>query len=110
MAVTITVPDHNDSFSRIVLDSAEYLLRFTWNEHGGYWNFGVYQTDETPIVTSMKVLPNAPLSIWHQNPLMPRGEFGAVTDLEHIGRQDFLNGKAEFVYIPYSELLEGESQ
>ncbi len=108
MATVITVPDYNDSFSRVVLDGSEYLLRFTWNETAKFWNFGVYDMEENPIVSSMKVLPSCPLSVWHMNSQMPFGEFGVITDLDRIGRNDFINGKAQFVYIPYADLnLEG---
>lgn len=108
MATVITVPDYNDSFSRVVLGDTEYLLRFTWNESAEFWCFGVYNIEETPIATSMKILPNCPLSIWHMNSLMPFGEFGVITGLDRIGRNDFINGKAQFVYIPYADLnLEG---
>lgn len=104
MVTSITVPDYNDSFTRIVLDEREYLLRFTWNESSEFWNFGVYDIDEIPIATSMKILPNCPLSIWHMNSQMPYGEFGVITELDRIGRNDFKDKKAEFVYIPYSDL------
>lgn len=104
MVISITVPDYNDSFTRIVLDEREYLLRFTWNESSEFWNFGVYDIYEIPIATSMKILPNCPLSIWHMNSQMPYGEFGVITELDRIGRNDFKDKKAEFVYIPYSDL------
>lgn len=104
MAVVIAVPDYNDSFSRVILEDTEYLLRFTWNESAKFWNFGVYSIDESPVATSMKILPNCPLSIWHMNSQMPPGEFGVISDLDQIGRNDFINGKAQFVYIPYADL------
>lgn len=104
MTTEITVPDYNDSFSRIVLEGTEYLLRFTWNEAGAFWNFGVYDINENPVVSSMKIVPNAPLSIWHMSSQMPYGEFGTITDLDRIGRNDFINGKAKFIFIPYSDL------
>ena len=104
MATVIEVPDYNDSFSRVVLGDTEYLLRFTWNESVKFWNLGVYDIEENPIATSIKVLPNCPLSIWHMNSQMPFGEFGVITDLDRIGRNDFINGKAQFVYIPYADL------
>ena len=37
----IDVPDMNDSISRIVLSGKQYQLRFTWNDTGGYWTFGL---------------------------------------------------------------------
>ena len=37
----IDVPDHNDSFSRVVLEDREVLLRFTYNAREDYWAGGV---------------------------------------------------------------------
>ena len=52
--MVISVPDMNDSFSRIVLDGKEILLRFTYCVNSGYWLFGVYTHDEKPIVASIR--------------------------------------------------------
>lgn len=37
----IEVPDLNDSMSRVVLNGKAYLIRFTWNDRGGFWKFGL---------------------------------------------------------------------
>ena len=100
----IDVPDQNDSFSRVVLDSREVLLRFTFNATGGYWSFGVYDTEETPILAMSKVVPNFPLTFFYGSLDLPDGLFGAISDLERIGRQDFQEKNARFVFIPSSDL------
>ncbi len=102
--MVISVPDMNDSFSRIVLDGKEILLRFTYCVSGGYWLFGVYTLDEKPIVASMKIVPDSPLNIWYRDDRMPMGTFGAVSDNEIIGRNSFLNGEAEFVFLSHKDL------
>lgn len=102
----IDVPDLNDSFSRAVLDGKEILLRFTFNVAGGYWCFGVYDTEESPVLTMAKVVPNFPLTFFYGSLDLPSGIFGALSDLERIGRDDFKNGKAQFVFIPISDLEE----
>lgn len=33
-------------------------------------------------------------------PGLPDGAFGVITELEAVGRQDFINGNAQFVFIP----------
>ena len=104
MTKFITVPDLNDSFSRIVLDDKEVLLRFTYNVFGEFWTFGIYELDETPIVASIKIVPNTPLNLWYIDSRLPFGDFGAISDLERIGRNDFSNGNAKFVFIPYKDL------
>lgn len=45
----IEVPDLNDSMSRVVLNGKAYLIRFTWNDRGGFWKFGLYDTQSQPI-------------------------------------------------------------
>ena len=42
MTVVITPPDMHDSFSRVVLNNTEYLIRFTYNDTGDYCTFGLY--------------------------------------------------------------------
>ena len=53
----IEVPDLNDSMSRVVLNGKAYLIRFTWNDHGGFWKFGLYDTQSQPIVIGIKIVP-----------------------------------------------------
>ena len=68
----ISVPDMNDSFSRVVLGGTSYQMRFTWNDTAGRWMWG----------------------------LLPAGAFGVITELEAVGRRDFIEGNAQFVFIP----------
>ena len=85
--ITIAVPDMNDSFSRVVLNGTAYLMRFTWNDTAQRWMWGLYTTDRTAI------MPYGHLGL-------PAGAFGAISELEAVGRQDFLNGNAQFVFMP----------
>lgn len=96
----IEVPDMNDSVSRIVLNGKAYLIRFTWNEAGKYWKFGLYNTQSEPIVIGIKIVPMFPLNLFYGVTKLPDGVFGVQTKLEHIGRGDFLNGKARFLFAP----------
>ena len=41
MTTIIMPPDLHDSFSRVVLNNTEYLIRFTYNDAGDYWTFGL---------------------------------------------------------------------
>ncbi|WP_313579969.1 phage baseplate plug family protein [Lacrimispora sp.] len=101
----ITVPDRNDSMSTITLGKKEYLIRFCYNEIGDYWNFGVYDIYENPIVAMTKIVPNFPLMHFYTYLALPDGVFGAISDTGgRIGRNSFKNGEASFVYIPNSEL------
>ena len=86
----IEVPDLNDSMSRVVLNGKAYLIRFTWNDRGGFWKFGLYDT----------IVPRFPMNLFYGVTALPSGVFGVMTKLEHIGRNDFLDGKASFVFCP----------
>lgn len=98
--IEITVPDFNDSFSRVVLSGTQYLIRFSYIDTFDYWTFGLYTTLQEPIIEGIKIVPQFPLNLFFNNRNMPNGVFGVFTELEKVGRDDFLNGKAIFAYIP----------
>ena len=96
----IDVPDMNDSISRIVLSGKQYQLRFTWNDTGGYWTFGLLDSLGAPLLIGVKGVPQFPLNLFSSSEELPLGIFAALTEQDHVGRQDFVSGKAQFVYIP----------
>lgn len=98
--IEITPPDYHDSFSRVVLSGVQYLIRFTYIDTFDYWTFGLYTTMKEPIVEGIKIVPQFPLNLFYSNRNMPNGVFGVFTELEKVGKGDFLNGKAIFSYIP----------
>ena len=102
----INVPDMNDSFLRVILEGETYLFRFTYNDRYDYWTFGVYITEEIPIMTGMKMLPCLPLNQYFRADRMPRGIFGVITEQEKVGRYSFVNDEAKFVFIPENEIPE----
>lgn len=95
----ISVPDMNDSFSRVVLGGTAYLIRFTWNDNAGRWMWGIYTPDRTPIIEGVRVVPSFPLNIFCGRPGLPAGAFGVITEQEAVGRKDFIEGNAQFVFI-----------
>ena len=95
----IFVPDMNDSFSRAVLDGAEYLLRFTWNHAEERWYFGIYTTLREPVVQGLKLVPQFPVNIQYIDERLPSGIFGVYTTLDSVGRSDFTEGRAVFAYV-----------
>jgi len=98
--LNISVPDMNDSFSRVVLDGVQYLIRFTWNEAAQSWVFGLYTMMRVPIATGIKLVPRFPLNLQIVDDRYPPGAFGVYSDFNTIGRDDFFEGKAVFSYIP----------
>ena len=98
--ITIEVPNMNDSVSRIVLKGQQYNIRFTYNDTCDYWKFSLYDAMMNPIVLGIKIVPQFPLNLFYGVTQLPDGVFGAMTKLQRIGRNDFLDGKAKFVFIP----------
>ena len=105
--IEISVPDHNDSFSRVVLDGAQYQIRFSWNEAAGRWSFGLYTMQKEPITVGIRLVPRFPLNLQVVDERLPQGAFGVYSDNEVVGREDFINGRATFAYIPLGEAMNG---
>lgn len=106
MVEYINVPNMNDSFSRVILRKKEYLMRFMYNGTYDYWSFGVYDIDKNILLQQRKIVPLAPLTHFDLSVRIPDGVFGCFTNLRHVGRNDFVNGKAEFAFIPWEDLAE----
>lgn len=102
--IYITVPDRNDSLSRAVLAGKEYNIRFLYNMSGDYWSFGLYDVNRAPIAGMIRIVPRSPLTFFYRSVDMPDGLLGVVSDLAHIGRNDFKNGNARFCFIPAAEM------
>lgn len=96
----IEIPDMNDSISRIVLSGKVYNIRFTYNDTADYWKFGLYDSLNCPIVLGIKIVPRFPLNAFYGITEIPEGIFGVISNLDRIGRNDFKNGKAQFVFMP----------
>ena len=64
MKTTISVPDMNDCFLRIVILGVEYLIRFTYNDTYDCWSFGLYLPNKEPIAQNIKIVPNLPLNLF----------------------------------------------
>lgn len=105
--VYFTPPDKNDSFTRIVLDGEEYLFKFAYNYSGEFWSLGIYSSEDEPIVSDIKITPSFPVNWYFRQYIsLPKGMLAVITSLETIGRDDFSNGNAKFVYITEAEYNE----
>ena len=102
--------DANDFIQTVTCDDVPYKLHFSWNEDAKQWYFDVLQNDNTEIVRGISVVPNLPLLSFYRRSPLPLGEMMAVivnqdeAENQSVGRRDFVNGKATFVYIPAGEL------
>lgn len=95
----IAVPNLNDSFSRVVLDGTQYLIRFTWNDTAGRWSFGIYTMQREPLAVGLRMVPRFPLNLQIVDERFPTGIFGVYSENDTVGRQDFIDGKAVFAYV-----------
>lgn len=103
--ISISVPDKNDSISKISLSGKVYFLRFTYNPTFQYWSMGVHDEDLNPVVSMVKVVPMYPLiEAYKTYTTMPDGIIGCYTNLKKVTRDSFKNGEAVIAYIPHSEL------
>ena len=96
----IEVPNLNDSVSRVVLNGTAYLIRFTYNDTCDYWKFSLYNSQNEPIGLGIKIVPRFPLNVFYGVTKLPNGVFGVMTKLDRIGRYDFRDGKAQFLFAP----------
>lgn len=80
----IYVPDMNDSFSRVILDGTEYLLRFTWNDTKQRWYFGIYTVLREPIIQGLKLVPQFPVNMQYIDKRLKAG-YGSTMPLIFVG-------------------------
>lgn len=104
MTIKIQVPDQNDSVSRVTLAGQEYYIRFTWNETCLSWSFGLYDINMNELVNSIKIVPFSPMNYFYRARGLPAGTFGCTSTKKVVGRSDFLEGNAEFIFIPDADL------
>ena len=68
---------------------------------GGYWSFGLSDALGEPIVMGVKVVPRFPLNVFYYGVAeLPMGVFGVMTELDKVGRADFREGRASFIFAP----------
>lgn len=101
--IIIQVPDMNDSVCSVNIKGKVYRLRFTYNSKFDYWSFGIRTQENEPIAEMIKIVPNYPLTYHITDTRMPDGDFGCITEHTTIGRNDFKEGRAKFVFFPRGE-------
>src|SRR5690554_1777390 len=98
--IKIPMADHNSFNIQATLDDETYALQFDWNEAAQIWTMRI---DDTLCVV---LVPNTPLLKNYRYLDLPAGEFvaDARSGAQHIGRQDFVSGKANMFYVTGAEL------
>ena len=99
----INVPTYEDSIGGITLSNQRYEIRFTHNFECDFWTFGLYTATGNPIFEGIKIVPNYILNPIGNFPNSPPGVFVADSKQEKITKNDFQNGLAQFLYVPYNE-------
>lgn len=108
---SISMIDANDFVEAVTLDGTPFKLHFMWNDKGKQWSFDLRDYQNNDIIRGITIAPNFPLlSLQRRQKDVPRGELMAVVVNQEesgnqvIGRNDFVNGKFTFVFVPESEL------
>ncbi len=96
----INVPDKNDSISPIVFGNRLYNIRFTYNDTKDYWTFGIYDDLEEPVIQGIKIVPWTVLNLFFGAKKLTGGIFFCMSNLDRIGRKDFVEGNAKFAFLP----------
>ena len=102
--VKIYVPDMNDSVGKITLDGKNYNIRFTYNASGDYWSFGLYTVDMDPILPMTKIVPDFLMLFPYRYTDLPEGQFYCYTQKDSVGRRDFADDQAYFMYLQNEEI------
>lgn len=103
----IILPDLNDFVVGVTLDGTAYRLHFSWNDFGQFWAVGIRTASDKTIIERIKCVPNWPLLRQYRRVDLPPGEFLCIVNddtYSKIGRKDYVNGKATFVYVPLAEV------
>ena len=106
--IIIAMQDNNDFIQSVELDGVAYQLKFGWNDSSESWTMDIRTAKNVDIVRGVSVVPNFPLLSQYRRYSngLPAGELIAVSTqaAESIGREDFLNGRFELMYIPRGEI------
>ena len=104
--IKIPLKDMNDSVIECELDGVVYFLRMSWNSAAQAWAYSLESANNDLLISGVRVVTNALLlKNYHHLPVLS-GELIAVAadGRIEIGRDDFINGDVELVYLSANEL------
>lgn len=106
--IQISMADANDFVQTVTIDDTVYKLHFAYNDVLKSWSMDIRDSQNIDLVRSIRIIPNFPLLSQYKRHLGITGEMIATvtTDIQNIGRDDFINGKANLVYVTKSEVNE----
>lgn len=99
-AIAIEVPDMNDSVSKVTL--ARYAVPDTLHlqRYGGLLVLRSVRFLGQSYPNWRKDCPSIPSQPVLGRENTPLGVFGALSEQDSIGRKDFIEGRAKFIFIP----------
>lgn len=101
--IQINIVDAPDIVMQISIDETNYKLRLTYNQYHGFWTMHLWDYNENPLATNIKVIPNFPLLLNKHCFDVPKGEFIVISNEESLDRDSFKDGRATIVYMTEDE-------
>jgi len=106
-----TIPFFNlPAFSeRITLDGVAYNFSFSWNTRGEYWNLAISDYENTPLVSSIKIVLDYELIEQYVDKGLPPGKLYALDfsgNKSDITYEDMTNDRVHLIYLSEGETLE----
>ena len=103
--MSITVPSgENDFIMRVLLDGKMRYLHMSYNSTGDYWTIAYCDSEGTPIVSGIKIVPNFPLNFFYSAHDIPQGMLYVQSSQDKVGKNAFADGSATLRYIPAESL------
>lgn len=99
----ITFNDGSDIVSSVELESTTYKFRMLWNPGGYFWSMHLWDNNDNPLATNIKVVPNFPLLFNKHCFNVPAGEFVVITNQTVLDRDVFKDNRAYLVYVTGDE-------
>jgi len=96
--VAIKMYDYAEFTESVSLDNNEYLLRFYWNTRGEFWSMDISDSNNTQLVSGIKLIVNYPMLYQYKKIGLPNGDFyikdlNPKTQYVDPGRYDFVSGR-----------------
>ena len=97
------------SYSKdITLDNVKYRFLFQWNTRAEFWSLSILSTDNTPIVSGIKLVINYDLFQRYRHLALPTGYLFVLDSSENeakIAYDDFTNERGlQLIYFSEDEL------
>jgi len=104
----IIVPIKNDENHQITitLDNEVFKLRFLYSDLNDSWCFDIYNQDNDPLLTNIRLVPNFPLIKQYVNTGLPKGDFVCDGNINtaSITRDSFSKNGFQILYLTEAEI------